>query len=329
MKLLIIGNKERYEKFRPDLPIYDESEKIFCPRGTSDQDLLKDGGDADVILADAITPVSAQLIGQMPNLKMIHSEGVAFDKIDTAAAAARGIYVCNNKGRNAGAVAEQAILLMLGVLRSVVPGHQAVCQGKQIQMKERLMVEGITDLADCRIGLIGLGDIGKATAKRLAAFECPCFYYSRHKRNAQEEAECGVSYLPLAELLSSCDIISLHMAVNEETTHFMNCERISQMKDGAILINTGRGELVENEALCQAIESGKLGGAGLDTIFPEPVQADNPVAVLAQRFPDRVLLAPHLGGITTGSFQRMHRHMWENAARIASGEKPDCVINMP
>ena len=73
MKLLIIGNKERYEKFRPDLPIYDESEKIFCPRGTSDQDLLKDGRDADVILADAITPVSAQLIGQMPNLKMIHS----------------------------------------------------------------------------------------------------------------------------------------------------------------------------------------------------------------------------------------------------------------
>ena len=75
MKLLIIGNKERYEKFRPDLPIYDESEKIFCPRGTSDQDLLKDGRDADVILADAITPVSAQLIGQMPNLKMIPLRG--------------------------------------------------------------------------------------------------------------------------------------------------------------------------------------------------------------------------------------------------------------
>ncbi len=327
MKVLIIGNQDRYEKFRPDLPVYDQSEKIFCPRGASDQTLLEAAADADVILADAISPVSAYVIEHMPNLKMIHSEGVAFDKLDTDAAAQKGIFVCNNKGQNADAVAEQAILLMLGLLRSVVTGHQAVCEGRQIQVKEALMVQGITDLEDCRIGLIGLGDIGKATAKRLSAFGCQCCYYSRHQKSAQEEAECSVSYLPLDELLSCCDIVSLHMAVNEETVNFINRDRIAKMKDGALLINTGRGELVDNEALCQAIESGKLGGAGLDTIFPEPVQADNPLVLLAGKLPGRILLAPHIGGITTGSFKRMHRHMWENVTRLSQKEKPDCIVN--
>ena len=106
MKVLIIGNPDRYEKFRPDLPVYDQCEKTFCPRGTSDPELLDAAGDAQVILADAISPVSAYVIDHMPNLKLIHSEGVAFDKLDIKAAARRGIFVCNNKGRNADAVAE-------------------------------------------------------------------------------------------------------------------------------------------------------------------------------------------------------------------------------
>ena len=327
MKVLIIGNPDRYEKFRPDLPVYDQCEKTFCPRGTSDPELLDAAGDAQVILADAISPVSAYVIDHMPNLKLIHSEGVAFDKLDIKAAARRGIYVCNNKGRNPDAVAEQTLMLMLGLLRSVVTGHQAVCAGHQIQVKERLMVQGITDLEDCRVGLIGLGDIGKATAKRLSAFGCQCHYYSPHRKSIPEEEEYGISYLPLDELLSCCDIISLHMAVNEETMHFINRSRIAGMKDGALLINTGRGELVDTEALCQAIESGKLGGAGLDTLFPEPVEAENPLVLLAQKLPGRILLSPHIGGITTGSFRRMHLHMWENVARLSRGEKPDCIVN--
>ena len=158
------------------------AKKTFCPRGTSDPELLDAAGDAQVILADAISPVSAYVIDHMPNLKLIHSEGVAFDKLDIKAAARRGIFVCNNKGRNADAVAEQTLMLMLGLLRSVVTGHQAVCAGHQIQVKERLMVQGITDLEDCRVGLIGLGDIGKATAKRLSAFGCQCHYYSPHRK---------------------------------------------------------------------------------------------------------------------------------------------------
>ena len=126
---------------------------------------------------DAISRVSGDLIRRMKNLKMIHSEGVAFDGIDVEAAWKQGIYVCNNKGANADAVAEQAIFLMLALLRSGIAGDAAVRSGRQIEMKEQRMREGITDLGDCQVGLVGLGDIGLATARRLSAFGCRLCYY--------------------------------------------------------------------------------------------------------------------------------------------------------
>ncbi len=327
MKILVIGNPQRYEKFSPGEHIIKRYDVVYCPADSSGEELLKAGWDADVILADAISEVSAQVIGDMPNLKMIHSEGVAYNKIDLNAASERKIYVCNNKGGNAGAVAEQTILLILGLLRTIIPGHEAVLEGNQIARKEKLMVSGITDLADCTVGLLGMGDIAKETAKRLHSFGCRCVYYSRNRKSAQMEEELCVTYKPLDELLSMCDIISLHMAVGKETVHFMNHERFSKMKQGSYVINTGRGELIENKALCEALENNILAGAGLDTVFPEPVQNDNPVVEYAAKHPGKILFSPHIGGVTTGSFKRMHRHMWENVQRIERGERPDCVVN--
>lgn len=327
MKILIIGNRERYEKFGPGKKFPDGYEIVCCPVGSEDEDLLRSAGDADVVLADAIASVSGYVIERMPNLKMIHSEGVAYNKIDVSAAEKRNIYVCNNKGGNAGAVAEQAVLLMLGLLRTVVSGHNAVMEGRQIERKESLMVSGITDLADCKVGILGLGDIGRETAKRLHAFGCTCFYYTKNRKSQDVEEACGAVYRPLENLLEECDIISLHMAVREETIGFMDREKIAGMKDGAYLVNTGRGELVDNRALCEALREGKLAGAGLDTVFPEPVREDNPLVEFAKAHPGKILFSPHIGGVTTGSFQRMHRHIWENVRRIEMGQQPDCIVN--
>lgn len=327
MKILIIANQARYEKFMPDMDVIKESELIYCSLGSTDEELLYAAGDADVILADAISTVSADLIRQMPNLKLIHSEGVAFNKIDIDTAAERGIYVCNNKGANAGAVAEQTILLMLGLLRFVEEGHDAVCEGHQIQKKEEKMINGITDLADCTVGLIGFGDIAKATAARLYAFGCRCLYYSLHRKPKELEQQYHVEYRPLEELLPLCDIISLHTAVTPDTMNFMNAETFSRMKPGSYLINTSRGELVDQAALCNALSSGQIRGAGLDTLSPEPVQISNPLVCFAVEHPYRILFSPHIGGITTGSFRRMHRHLWENVSRISRGERPDCIVN--
>ncbi|MGN0299392.1 MAG: 2-hydroxyacid dehydrogenase [Lachnospiraceae bacterium] len=327
MKVLIIGDPKRSERYMPNLPITREVERVFVPLKANIEEILKVGADAEVIIADAIAKVPADLIEKMPKLKMIHSEGVAYNGIDIAKATQRQIYVCNNKGMNASAVAEQAILLMLGLLRDVISGHASELEGEQIRVKERKMVEGITDLADCKVGLIGFGDIAKATAERLHAFGSQVYYYNRSRKSAEEEEKYHVQYLSLEELASRCDIISIHVAVTPQTIGMIDKAFLSKMKPTAYFINTSRGELVNNVDMKEALEQGIIAGAGFDTIAPEPTTKDNPLLNLASDCQARVVYSPHIGGITTGSFQRGYRMMWENVSRIAAGERPNHIVN--
>ena len=327
MKVLILGPKARYDAYAPDFLSQLPVESVFCPIDRSPLQAATDNPDTQALLVDAIPPVDARLMDLLPQLKLIHSEGVAFDKIDLAAARARGIDVCNNKGCNAGAVAEQAILLMLMLLRRALEGDRAVRQGRQMEMKERSMVEGITELSACRIGLVGFGDIAQATAARLAPFGCTLCYYAPHRRSPEEEARWGVTYLPLEELAASCDIVSLHCAVTDRTRSMVDEAFLDRMKPTSYLINTSRGELVDNQALRRALVEGRIAGAGFDTLAPEPVSADHPLVDLPPEIQDRVVFSPHLGGITEGAFRRSHLHMWRNAERVAAGEKPDNIVN--
>lgn len=327
MKILILGAQARYEKYMPRLPFIRQQELVFLDKSADQETVLGAARDADMLFVDAITPVRAALIREMPALRLIHSEGVAYDKIDLEAAREREIWVCNNKGCNAGAVAEQAILLMLMLLRHGVSGDRAVRAGRQMEMKEHCMVEGITELSACRVGLVGFGDIAKATAERLAAFGCEVYYYTPRRRDREEEERYGVTYLPLEELTASCDILSLHCAVTEETRNMVDGTFLSRMKPTAYLVNTARGDLVDNLALRQALMEGRIAGAGLDTVAPEPVPADHPLLTMPAPACDRLVLAPHLGGITEASFQRAHLHMWRNAERVADGHKPDNIVN--
>lgn len=327
MKLIVMGDPLRAAKYRPDTEFSRRVEMAVCPRGASEEEVLQVGGDADFLLADAISPVRGTLIGRMPRLKLIHSEGVAYNAIDCEAARKQGIYVCNCKGVNAGAVAEQAVLLMLGLLRDVVAGDKAVREGRQIQVKEKGMVEGIRELGDCQVGIYGLGDIGKATARRLAAFGCRILYYSRRRAGAAEEAALGVQWVSREELLAESDLLSLHVPVTPETEGMVDGAFLAAMKPGAYLINTSRGELMDHEAVRQALLTGQLAGAGMDTLYPEPVTADNPLASLPLDCPGRLILSPHVGGITAGTFTRAHRMVWENLERVARGERPEHVVN--
>lgn len=327
MKLFVIGDRERAEKYRPKSSFTETVEVVVCPRESSEEELLAAGADADFLLADAISPVRRSLIARMPKLKLIHSEGVAYNAIDLEAASERGIYVCNCRGVNAGAVAEQTVLLMLGLLRNVVPGDRAVREGRQIEVKERGMVEGIRELSDCQVGLIGFGAIGKATARLLAAFGCRISYYSRHRAEPETEREYGVVWMEQADLLTSSDIVSLHVPVTPKTKGMVDRAFLGRMKKDAYLINTSRGELMDHEDLRSALMSGTIAGAGLDTLYPEPVTADNVIASLQQDCPGRVLLSPHIGGITTGTFTRAHRMVWENIERVAAGERPERIVN--
>lgn len=328
MKALIIANQDRFEKYRPvDMPILQDVEPVFCPRGSSDGELLAAARDADFIAADPMATVSAALIRGMPNLKLIHSEGVAFNNFDLEAAREKGVYVCNCKGVNAGAVAEQTVLLMLAVLRRLVVGDRTERRGGQMQMKERTMLEGLKELSECKVGLIGFGDIARAAAERLRPFGCALFYNTPRRKSEDIERRFGVCYLPLEELVRTCDMISLHTPVTKETKGMVNREFLSRMRPDAILINTARGDLVDNEALREAIIAGRIAGAGLDTVFPEPTTADNPLVDLPPECADKVIFSPHIGGITARAFRQANRLIWQSFEDVRQGKRPQNIVN--
>ncbi len=327
MKILHIGKKGNIDRFSNPHDIISELEIVDCENGLSDDEYLKDGQDADFIIVDAMSKVSANLIQQMTHLKMIHSEGVGYNFIDLEAASDKGVYVCNCKGMNAMAVAEQTLLLMLGVLKDVAAGDQSVRNASQIITKEKYMKNAnLFELADFKIGLYGFGDIAKSTAQLLNAFGADVCYYSHHQADSEVEERYNVQYLPLDELLKDCDFISLHIPVNDQTRNSINKDFFSKMKDGSYLINTARGELVNSIDLIQALKSGKIKMAGLDCIADEPVQKDN-CLITDLEIKDKILFSPHIGGITASSFKRGYAMIWSNIRKMINREEPDHIVN--
>ena len=327
MKILTFGPKERYDTYRPDFADSLPVEEVYSHIDRSPLQAAAGNPDAQVIFTDTITDVGEDIITLLPQLKLIQSEGVAFNRIDLEAARSRGIYVCNNKGFNSSSVAEHTIMLMLMALRHGVTGDRAVREGRQIQMKEAVMVSNSPELGEQTVGLVGFGDIAQALARRLAPFGCRLLYYSLHRRSPEVEAQFGVTYLPLEELAAQCTILSLHCAVNQQTRRMVNAALLAKMRPGAILVNTARGDLMDDLAVREALISGQLGGAAFDTLFPEPTPADHPLVDLPPEVRDKVVYSPHLGGITGGSFRRGHARMWNNVRLLLEGNRPECVVN--
>ena len=320
MKIALMVNRGNFERYSGYEKIPSDWELVHLGNGPVDEDKLA-ATDAEVILVDSILPISARVINKMPNLKLIHTQGVGFNYVNLEAARKAGVYVCNNAQVNSGAVAEQAILLMLAVLRNFRENEDMVYDAKQIEAKNRCFENALTELGDCHVGIIGLGAIGREVAGRLRAFGCKLSYYSR-----REVPDCDMPRLTLDDIYSECDIITLHVPVTKETIGMIDEAAFNKMKPGAILINTARGELVDQEALCRALSDGRLGGAGIDTLYPEPVQADNPLLNLPQEVRKKVALSPHIGGITAGCFRRGYTNFWNNVRIISEGGRPFNIV---
>ncbi|MDD6459450.1 MAG: NAD(P)-dependent oxidoreductase [Absicoccus porci] len=327
MKILFISDPVRVEKYKPKTEFVKHTDYAVVGIDASADEIIAAGKDADVVVVDAIKPLTRYEIEHMPKLKLIHSEGVAYNKIDTQAAKEQGIYVCNQKGANAVAVAEQTVLLMLALLRHLIPGYDSVKAGHQIETKMYLMSHGIYELNEMKVGLIGFGHIGQEVARLLQPFAPEVYYYKRHRLSEEQENAYSVSYLSLDELLKACNIISMHVPVTAKTTNMCDQTFFENMQDNAYFINTARGEIVDNQALVQALESGKLAGVGLDTLAPEPVQKDNPLLHLPINLQQKVIISPHIGGCTSGFFRRANQLEWENARHIAQGERPVNIVN--
>lgn len=242
-------------------------------------------------------------------LKVIARYGVGVDNVDLEYARERGICVTNTPGANAVSVAELAIAMMLNLARSIPTSIQATRQGGWPRSNGQTM-EGKT------VGLLGFGAIGKAAAVRLRAFNCTVLAYDPNPNKDFAERN-GIKLAGLEEILPQSDFISLHLPLLPETRGMVNDRFLAQMKAGAYLVNTARGELINDADLAAFIEIKHIAGAALDVFSVEPPSGDNPLLSLPQ-----VLVTPHISAHTDGATNRMGQMALDDCLAVLRGEKP-------
>lgn len=300
-------------------------ELVFINQLYTDKELIKVAKDADFLFL-SLSPASKNVIESLDKVKLIQSEGAGYDGIDLEATRNKGIYVCNAKGVNKVAVAEHTIGLILTALRRTVEANNEIKKGNFASNYLEYEVKGMRELRSCHVGIIGIGDIGKEVVKRLKPFECK-ISYSNNRRNNSVEEELGINYLDLEELFRSCDVISLHVPLSANTENMINKETIALMKHNAIIVNTARGGVINQEDLAEALISSRIEGAALDTISPKPPHKDHPLLNLPKEASYRLILTTHIAGITSEAFSTMQKIAWNNMVMVLNGERPDNIVN--
>lgn len=309
MKLVITANGFQKPEMKPvlDLAHIYFTEVIQNPwgrRGTQDEiRQIWDGADAIICGAESF---DKRFIDDAPaSLKVLSHYGVGVDSIDIAAAKTRGIKVCNTPGANADSVADMALCLILATARQVVnhDTHTRLGEWKRFPSFE---------LKGKCLGIAGFGAIGQGVARRASGFGLQVLAYDPFF-NEGAAKEIGATKASFDEIISGSDIISLHMPCNDETRHIINKKTLSKMKPSAILINTARGDLIDEEALYQALKNKVIAAAGLDVYAHEPIK-DSPLFSLKN-----VTLMPHCSANTTEAVRNMGYMAVENAHRALNG----------
>lgn len=266
-----------------------------CPEGFSVYPVAADApltelADADYIVSRA-GAVTADVYAAAPKLRMVQKWGVGYDKIDVKAAGAKGIPVSICVGGNSMPVAELAVTLMLTVLRNVVPMEEHMKAGEWA--REQYFARSYL-LSGKTVGLVGIGNIAKKVAAILRnGFGCEILYYDVFRLPEETEREMGVRYVSLDELMAASDIVSIHVPLLESTAGMIERTKLARMKPTAIIINTSRGGVIHEPDLIEALETGKILGAGLDTYSHEPLEGSSPLLRMEQ-----VVTTPHCAGNT-------------------------------
>jgi len=279
---------------------------------------LEEGG-FDVLIIEADF-VFEETFAAAPGLRFVGAcRGDIGEHVDLDAALARGLTVVNTPGRNAVAVAELTIGLMLGLARRIAAAHAMIRGGQWASAVDNLTAWQGIELSGKTAGLIGYGRVAREVARRLAAFEMEVIAYDPIASQAGDATKGGAcaSLVGLEELLSRSDFVSIHAAVNAESRGLLGALELSWMKPSAYLINTARAAIVDEGALLDALRAGRMAGAGLDVYRVEPLPPDSPWLAL-----DNVLLTPHMGG-ATGDVVRRHSEMiLSDLRRWLQGQRP-------
>lgn len=287
---------------------------VTVPDPPAPEAVLRECSLADLVIGDKrhAHRLPREVLQRMTSCLLIQQPAVGYDVIDDGAAAEFGIAVANAAGYNRDAVADWTVMAMLNLIRRGAWGDQQMREGgwPKPQMMGR-------ELGALTVGVVGLGNVGSALATRLLAFGCRVLY-----ADIVEKSFAGVERLSFEDVLQLSDMVCIHVPLNQETRHLIDAKALGRMRQGAYLINASRGPVVDEKALIAALESGHLGGAGLDVFEQEPTPADNPL-----RRMENVFFSPHVGGATTEAEARVLEVVRDNLTRVLDGEEPSNVVN--
>lgn len=274
---------------------------------TDDAGFAREIAGAEVLL-HVLKPVTAAMMDAAPRLGLIQKIGVGVNTIDLEAARARGVAVCNMPGTNSQAVAEMALTLMLAVLRRVTVFDPQTRAGEGWR-PDPAVLDRVGEIGGRTVGFFGFGASASRLAPALEALGARVIYAARAAKPGREDG-----LRDFDALLAEADILSLHAPLTDETRGILNAAAIARMKPGAIVVNTARGELIDETALAAALRAGRLSGAGLDVFAREPVDPANPLLTLPN-----VVVMPHLAWLTPETLARSMAVAVENCRRLAAG----------
>jgi D-3-phosphoglycerate dehydrogenase len=294
---------------RKELP---EGFEFISLKNASKEELIAKAADADYFLASGRVSIDKDVIEAASRLKMIQRTGVGTDTIDLETLKKRNIPIYVNSGINSFSVAEHTILLILSVLRRLTVIDAGVRTGKW--GKNDVGIES-QSLNNKTVGIIGSGNIGKTVIKMLQPFGVKILYYDLFRLEETEEKGLNIQYCELSDLLKRVDILSLHCPLTPQTKKMIGVSEIALMKSNAIIINTARGQLIDEAALIESLKFGQIRGAGLDVFDHEPPHQDNPLFKF-----DNVILTPHIAGLTLETFSKMIKDAFENIKLFDMGE---------
>ena len=284
----------------------------YTSKETQQDKLLERVQDADIIML-ANQPLSAEIINACPKLKMLSVAFTGVDHIALDACRARNILVCNAAGYSTNAVAELTFGLAISVIRNIVP-----CDARCRRAGTKDGLVGF-ELFGKTFGVVGTGAIGARVAKIAAAFGCRVLAYSRTVK--QELVDAGVQYVSLDELLAQSDFVSLHVPLTDATRGLINAYAIAKMKQGAVLLNTARGPVVDSVALAEALNAGKLAGAGIDVFEGEPPIAENHPLCSAKN----TVLTPHVAFASREALEMRADIVFANIEKWLNGAPQNVV----
>ena len=274
--------------------------------------------EADALLVRSAVQVNADVLAKAPRLRVVGRAGVGVDNVDLDAATKAGVLVMNTPGGNAISVAEHTVALMLAMARRIPQASQSTKGGKW--EKKKLMGN---ELRGKTLGIVGLGSIGRETVKRARAFEMRILAHDPYVTPAIA-GDLGIELVEMPALLAASDYITLHVALTPETERFISREAFAQMKQGVRIVNCARGELIDDEALAEAMASGKVAGAALDVFRKEPPAADYP---LFQQ--EGVIATPHIGGSTEEAQEIVGVRIAEQVVEYLKSGVAINAVNMP